>query len=381
MFSFIVPVKNGLSLTRALVDTARATNPGAQIEWVIVDSGSTDGTLEFCREIGAAVVPFRSEPFNYCAAINAGAEKATGGLWIIANNDIEFRSEGDLARIERIFREWPVMGVLSPGRPAGPAELEFRYEGINGATWVTRPDCFRAWGGMPEAMSGYGYDESYTAIQCWRRGLALGWLTGWNVFHHGSATFGPLGGTVPPALRRNLSRLLKLMDAADLDRPGDPALILQRMRERERLRAPWLLNTGEQSSEWLRRQGFSNARPFRKEAPAGGEPALLLFESATRDECQWLPWLANELLLQPAAQVVGARGWMAVRQSAVVPLNYREGNMPEMREELAPLAKAVGPPPPRLMPALAHPRPSLIQRLMARFSEWRAKEKDLPEGW
>ena len=46
-----------------------------------------------------------------------------------------------------------------------------------------------------------------------------------------------------------------------------------------------------------------------------------------------------------------------------------------------PRAKAIGPPPPRMMPALAHLQPSLRQRMMARFAEWRAKEKDLPEGW
>ena len=52
MISFIVPVKDGLPYTRALVESVRARNPEAAVEWVIVDSGSTDGTLEYCAEIG-----------------------------------------------------------------------------------------------------------------------------------------------------------------------------------------------------------------------------------------------------------------------------------------------------------------------------------------
>ena len=185
MITIIVPVKNGLAYTRALVKSVAARNPDAAVEWVIVDSGSTDGTLEFCREVGARVVPFRRDPFNYCAAINAGAAAATGDLWIISNNDIEFRSAGDLARIEQAFRDWPLVVVLSPGRELGGAEIEFRREWLYGPCWTVRPEAFRAWGGLPEALSGYGYDELYTVSQCWQRGYGLAWLTGWTVLHHG----------------------------------------------------------------------------------------------------------------------------------------------------------------------------------------------------
>src|SRR5687767_2742462 len=91
-FSFIVPVRNLLDLTRALVESVHAWNPAVAVEWVIVDSGSTDGTADYCRQIGARLLSFPAEPFNYCAAVNAGANAATGNVWIIANNDIEFRS-------------------------------------------------------------------------------------------------------------------------------------------------------------------------------------------------------------------------------------------------------------------------------------------------
>jgi hypothetical protein len=382
VISFIVPVKNELAYTRALVDTVRAQNPGVEVEWVVVDSGSTDGTLEYLAGIDATVVPFRSTPFNYCAAVNAGAERAAGDLWIISNNDIEWRSPGDLERIERILREWPLVSVLSPGRPSGEAELEFLYGGINGACWVVRPESFRAWGGMPESMSGYGYDEAYTMFQCWRRGFGIAWLTGWDVLHHGSVTFGPAAGNVTPALRRNLSRLLKAMDAEDLDGSASPERIMNTLRARELARAPCRLGLLQRSvpggAHLLARQGYANAQATRGDGP--GTVGAWVPGLPAEPDSQYLPWLANELLLQPEAVIVGTDECFALR------LGEREYPDPDQWEEygLEPHRRAkrsVGPPPPRLMPALERKRPTVRQRLSAALHAWRQRSAALPEEW
>lgn len=377
MISFIVPVKNGLEYTRALVRTVRERNPGSEVEWVIVDSGSTDGTLEFCRDIGARVVPFRSSPFNYCAAVNAGAAAAHGDLWLIANNDIEFRSEGDLTRVERVFREWPLVAVLSPGRPEGAAELEFLEGGINGATWVVRPAAFRAWGGMPETMTGYGFDEAYTAVQCMRHGFGNAWLTGWDVFHHGSVTFGPESGNVTPALRRNLSRLLAALSAEDLDVPRDaPYRILERLRERERARAPFMLNLANGTPAVLARQGYANVCAVDQAAAVAAGTAVAIVSQPLASH-QWLPWLANELLLQPGAGSVGSPGCWALRASVMLPWPVGEDRIAALCAQ----ARAVGPPAPVLMPPLSELRPTPKQRLVAWLHDLRRRRVRLPEGW
>lgn len=375
MISFIVPVKNGLRYTRALVESVRRGNPGAAVEWVIVDSGSTDGTPEYAAEIGARLVPFRREPFNYCAAIDAGAAAASGSLWIVANNDIEFRSTGDLARLERLFREWPIVAAASPGRPAGAAEFEFAEGGINGACWAVRPEAFRAWGGLPERLSGYGYDEAFTHAQIWRHGYAFALLTGWNVFHYGSATFAATGGNTTPALRRNLSRLLAILDAADLDREGSPERILERLYQRERERAPARLGLTDLPGgmEWLRRQGYVGARPVEAERM---DIPRVVGDVRTAESRQWLPWLANELLLQPEAPVVGADGWYAVRAVH----DYLSATR-EVQEALLREARAVGPPPPPCMAPLPPKRPGFRHRLLAAVHTWRSRRIRLPEGW
>lgn len=407
MFSFIVPVKNGLAYTRALVETVTAQNPEAGLEWIIVDSGSTDGTLEYCREIGARVVPFRSEPFNYCAAVNAGVAAASGTLWIISNNDIEWRSPGDLARIEGLFREWPLLAVLSPGRPTGAAELEFRRMDVYGASWVVRPEAFRAWGGMPEGMSGYGWDEVYTYYQCLRHGVGNARLTGWDIFHHGSVTFGSEAATITPALRRNFSRLLVALGSGDLDGPGSVDRLLSRLREREYEKAPLRLALLEApgGKKWLERQGYENARPLaphprlnelRRAAKEGlsgtvlglyrtlaEEPGLFPVDTLvvfgrpeTAERRQWLPWLANEARLRPDAPVVGGDGWYAVRPRPGTALP----DPPRVAEALKTL-RVAGPAAPTLMPALAPPRPTLRQWLRALYYAWRHRHTHLPEKW
>ena len=373
MITFIIPVKNGLAYTRALVETVRTRNPGAAVEWIIVDSGSTDGTPEYCSAIGARVVPFSSEPFNYCAAVNAGAEHAGGDLWIIANNDIEFRSQGDLERLESAFSQWPLLAVVSPGRRTGEAELEFIQAGINGACWAVRPAALRSWGGMPESMTGYGYDEAYTTFQCWRRGYGLGWLTGWDVHHHGSVTFGPLHGTSTPALRRNLSRLLRALDAPDLDHArASPARIMAQLTRRERESAPLRLALSTFSERELSRQGYVNARRVGPDVRLTDAPAVL-GQGLTQNRRQWLPWLANQLLLQPEAEAIGAEGWYVVRGG--------RNTIAATVEVLSRCVPAVGPPPPPLMPPLHPKRATLRERLYALLHEWRNRDRILPEGW
>lgn len=374
MFSVIVPVKNGLDYTRPFIESVLTTNPGVALEWVVVDSGSTDGTLEYCESIGARVVPFRSQPFNYCAAVNAGAAVARGDLWMVANNDLEFRSHGDLARVEQIFREWPLLAVLSPGRAAGEAELEFAYDRVNGATWVVRPEAFLSWGRMPEALSGYGYDEVYTVFQCWKHGYALASLTGWDVHHYGSVTFGPEAGNVSPALRRNLSRLLRVMEAVDLDGSQSPDQIIGRLKERELARAATRVGVPATFADqrWLVRQGYAGAQAVKGE----GEALIVPGSSASGKERQWLPWLANELLLQPDAPVVGGDGWWAVRPE----VRFGELAEPERRALLAG-AQSLGPAAPRLMPAIAPKRPTWRQRISAVVHSWRQRKRELLEGW
>lgn len=359
MISIIVPVKNGLSFTRGLFESLTAGNPDVDVQWIIVDSGSTDGTVEFCRDNRLERVEFTSTPFNYCAAVNRGAERARGDVWMIANNDLTFRSQGDLRQIEDVFREWPLLSVLSPGRMDGSQGLEFRIDGVNGACWVVRAASIREWGGMPEQLSGYGYDEAFTAVMCWRRGYLLGWLNGWDVLHHGSATFGPEGGNTTPAMRRNLIRLLQILGHGDLDRPGVSASrLVAQVYERERASAPARL-------EWIGpqfdvvAQGYVNVATHAN--PSAKLPRLTVDGAPNR---QWAPWAANLLERDPEC---AAFKWDQVQM--------------ECGETGIALAPPAGPAPTELLPPVPEKRPTLRQQISARLHDWRNRRNRLPDGW
>ena len=52
----------------------------AEIEVTVVDSGSTDGTVETAKSYGAKIFRIRPEEFNHGATRNYGADQTDGDL-------------------------------------------------------------------------------------------------------------------------------------------------------------------------------------------------------------------------------------------------------------------------------------------------------------
>lgn len=88
--SFIIPLFNNLALTRACVDSLRATLPATLThEIILVDDGSTDGTRAWLATLTA---PFRvvlnDRNLGYARANNRAAAVATGEFLALLNNDL-----------------------------------------------------------------------------------------------------------------------------------------------------------------------------------------------------------------------------------------------------------------------------------------------------
>ncbi|HKH45165.1 MAG TPA: bifunctional glycosyltransferase/class I SAM-dependent methyltransferase [Thermoanaerobaculia bacterium] len=109
--SVVIPVYNERFLVRELVQRVLAVEiPGVrEIEVVIVDDGSKDGTREILREIAAA----HPEPIRYIehaknggkgAAIRTGIAATTGDLIVFQDADLEYDPR-DYARLVRPFLE------------------------------------------------------------------------------------------------------------------------------------------------------------------------------------------------------------------------------------------------------------------------------------
>ncbi len=108
--SFIIPLYNCLPLTQAMLASLRATLPaGLEHEIIIVDDGSTDGTRDWLKNVGSALVAgpvlvdgpglptsgsptvrflLNKENLGFAGACNRGAAAATGEILFFLNNDL-----------------------------------------------------------------------------------------------------------------------------------------------------------------------------------------------------------------------------------------------------------------------------------------------------
>lgn len=76
-----------------MVDSARRSLGaafGLEYEIVLVDGGSTDGTLEWCREQGDVKLIEQGELLGAVKAFNEGAYAASGQYVVLANDDVTF---------------------------------------------------------------------------------------------------------------------------------------------------------------------------------------------------------------------------------------------------------------------------------------------------
>ena len=86
--SVVIPTKNGMA--EGFESTLRAISRQigiAETEFIVVDSGSSDGTVEAAKNYGAKVFSIRPEEFNHGATRNYAAEQTTGDLLMFTVQD------------------------------------------------------------------------------------------------------------------------------------------------------------------------------------------------------------------------------------------------------------------------------------------------------
>jgi rhamnosyltransferase len=128
MISVVIPVKDGGDgLVRCLdaILGQRCTEP---IEIVVVDSGSSDGSVEMARARGALVHEIGPHEFGHGASRNLGAGRSRGELLVFISQDAIPVGERWLERLTRPLREDPdVAGVYGAQLPHPGARPPERY--------------------------------------------------------------------------------------------------------------------------------------------------------------------------------------------------------------------------------------------------------------
>jgi len=76
--SIVLRVKNEARMLHDVLQGVERQNYRGDMDVVVVDSGSTDGTLEIARAHNCRIFCIKPEDFSWGYALNLGAEKSTG---------------------------------------------------------------------------------------------------------------------------------------------------------------------------------------------------------------------------------------------------------------------------------------------------------------
>jgi glycosyltransferase involved in cell wall biosynthesis len=113
LVTVVTPSFNGIEYLRECVESTRSQEgPNVQVEHMIVDGGSTDGTVELARELGCTVMTGKDE--GIFDAINKGSLAGRGQLLGFLGCD-DMLLPGALDAVVRSYREsgrrWVVGGI------------------------------------------------------------------------------------------------------------------------------------------------------------------------------------------------------------------------------------------------------------------------------
>ncbi len=144
-----MPVRNGGEDFRRCLDAIAAQEIDDEVEIVVVDSSSTDGSVELARSYGARVQVIPAEEFNHGATRNLGVSLARGDVLAFTSHDAYATGCDWLARLVAPLREDPegtlagTYGRQIPHVDARPPEryfLDFLYGPAPRLQSVSGPD-------------------------------------------------------------------------------------------------------------------------------------------------------------------------------------------------------------------------------------------------
>lgn len=207
--SIIIPTFNGKDLLKDCIYSIKR-HTKEPFEIIVVDNGSSDGTVDICRQEGITFISLASN-VGFPAACNKGLKIATGDTILLLNNDV-IVTRNWLQNMLNCLNSETNIGIVGPltNYASGKQQIDMPYtsleemssqlnepdakkwlqvERIVGMCFLFKRELLDRIGLLDERYSpGHFEDDDY----CYRArnaGYTLRIAGDVFVFHHGSASF------------------------------------------------------------------------------------------------------------------------------------------------------------------------------------------------
>jgi GT2 family glycosyltransferase len=228
--SIIIPNFNGLSYLKDCIYSIRE-HTHLPYELIVVDNGSTDGSVDFCLSERVTIVSLGYNA-GFPAACNLGLKVASGDALLLLNNDV-IVTENWLFNMQRCLYSQEEIGIVGPmtNFASGAQQIDEPFTNIGDmAARFNRPDR-KKWkstnrivgmcmlfkrelleriGYLDERFSPGHFEDDDFCYRARQAGFRLMICGDVFVFHHGSASFGRQGEErVQRLIRENRQKFLE----------------------------------------------------------------------------------------------------------------------------------------------------------------------------
>jgi glycosyltransferase involved in cell wall biosynthesis len=191
LISLVTGTYNRLEyLSRMIRSFRNCLPPGITYEIIVVDAGSTDGTIEWCQKQAHLTLIQQGDRLGAIKAFDAGAEAASGEYVLLANDDIVFTPNSILPAIVHLETHADCGAVaFADNRPAPGYGEGFKVQTITAMlrdkqVGVPYPqvglvrkfvgDAAGWWGSRDKAFNGHTYGgDSYLGARIWELGYSV----------------------------------------------------------------------------------------------------------------------------------------------------------------------------------------------------------------
>ena len=124
--SVVIPTKNGGEDFRRVLATIANQKGFRRVEIIVVDSGSTDKTVELAEQFGSKIIKILPEEFSHSYARNLGASYASGEYLLFTVQDALPPSDSWLYELFSVIKSNDVVAVSCAEFPWESADLFYR---------------------------------------------------------------------------------------------------------------------------------------------------------------------------------------------------------------------------------------------------------------